>query len=496
MVELGGLVSLYVILEVCVLSGVCCVIYLVLHSRWSPADGFANLRLLAFSVNLVLLAAAVLEHHNLKHHLSILSNSPFLFLISVNTVIPLKVVTCFSSRLLVCGLKSLDYDLRLCLIVSVVIGCSNILALDVYTLGQQSVSLSDLPGEVWSGVVSFTCVCVLFCIAVCLLHIGLYLLLLWVNVAAEGWGWYFRDKETEQLLLLVENCYASGLILWVMFIMASSLGAGTFVYVESVLRRFYCAVPVLLVVLALLSLCWFVRCLNEEEAGVVDTDYTGALLFACILVVFTTLTTAAVVGTVSDTPLSEWDRDIAGPSPEQSAEGELAYCPLTSACDRLLITTLPPTQAPPLTRSHVPPDPSSTPSPATPTPPLTTPTQRCREIDREDPRAMELGQLVHLDYLDQEGERRALKVMDEVAGSWKKLGTLFNYDVNRIAGNHMGGDYAMDCCLEVLGRWFRKGRARGYPLSWSGLIQALRDIDLDRVADDIDIALKCVLEVT
>ena len=70
---------------------------------------------------------------------------------------------------------------------------------------------------------------------------------------------------------------------------------------------------------------------------------------------------------------------------------------------------------------------------------------------------MELGQLVHLHYLDQEGERRALKVMDEVAGSWKKLGTLFNYDVNRIARNHMGGDYAMDCCLEVLGRWFSNG---------------------------------------
>ena len=106
---------------------------------------------------------------------------------------------------------------------------------------------------------------------------------------------------------------------------------------------------------------------------------------------------------------------------------------------------------------------------------------------------MELGQLVHLHYLDQERVRRALKVMDEVAGSWKKLGTLFNYDVNQIAGNHMGGDFAMDCCLEVLGRWFSKGRARGYPFSWSGLIQALRDIDLDRVADDIDIALKCVV---
>ena len=108
---------------------------------------------------------------------------------------------------------------------------------------------------------------------------------------------------------------------------------------------------------------------------------------------------------------------------------------------------------------------------------------------------MELGQLMHLHYLDQEGKRHELKVMNEVASSWKDLGSLFNYDTKQIAqNNNRGGDYAMDCCREVLEKWSSKGRARSYRFSWNGLIQALRDIDLNRIADDIDIALNCVCE--
>lgn len=45
----------------------------------------------------------------------------------------------------------------------------------------------------------------------------------------------------------------------------------------------------------------------------------------------------------------------------------------------------------------------------------------------------------------------------------------------------MGHDYAKDCCKEVLNKWLRKGSEQ-YPVSWAGLINAIKDIDLTRVA--------------
>ena len=119
----------------------------------------------------------------------------------------------------------------------------------------------------------------------------------------------------------------------------------------------------------------------------------------------------------------------------------------------------------------------------------------CQKIDRDDPHAMELDQLVLLHYLDQKWIKRKLNVMEKVVGSWKDLGRRFKFDVNRIAKNHnMGVDYATECFWEVLEKWSSVGQAGDYLFSWNGLIRALRDIDLNRIAGDIDIALNCVCE--
>lgn len=102
----------------------------------------------------------------------------------------------------------------------------------------------------------------------------------------------------------------------------------------------------------------------------------------------------------------------------------------------------------------------------------------CWVLDRCDSNAIREDHLVYLQYLDSE-----------------KLGSLFGYDVNEIAKNYVSGmDHGYNCCRDVLTRWFKNRGARRYPLSWNGLIKAFKSIDMNHVADQINEALKCVVE--
>ena len=116
----------------------------------------------------------------------------------------------------------------------------------------------------------------------------------------------------------------------------------------------------------------------------------------------------------------------------------------------------------------------------------------CLNINLEDRNAIDLKYLALLQYVHK-GERKQLRIIQTIAGSWKNLGVLFGYDVNQIAQNHvMGLGYVEDCCKEMLTLWLSKG-AKDYPISWRGFITALYDIELNRVALDIEDALKCIV---
>ena len=498
--------------EMCVLTGICYAIYHKISSHWNPGDGYGNLTLLARGVGVFLVTVMVLQpQQNIKYYVSIISNSLFLLLVSINTILVLTFLSFGSVESFVDGNGS--YIVTKWFVIT----CINFLILDIYAFTQHCDHI-DLLGKVWSALVDYYCVSATAFIAVYLLWFSvahLFVILLHV----------YGILHFITTIVILGDSIISALTVWITYTVASSLGASTFIKMEISLQGYTLIIRFFTFIL--------LAALSHIFIEVFASDLTMRIV--SLLVVVTLVTTAAAVGVALDVPLPEQGADTAVPNPLPEQDGFCAagnmrhFCcqeisrddphhikpgqllhlhcidpegnrftlkqekdtvdspPLTSAH----LTTPPLTPATPPTQTlpsspHVPPDSSSTPSP--------TPTQRCREIDREDSRAMELGQLVHLHYLDQEGERRALKVMDEVAGSWKKLGTLFNYDVNRIALNHMGGDFVTDCCLDVLQRWFRSGRARGYPSSWSGLIQALRDIDLNRVANDIDIALKCVVD--
>ena len=77
-----------------------------------------------------------------------------------------------------------------------------------------------------------------------------------------------------------------------------------------------------------------------------------------------------------------------------------------------------------------------------------------------------------------------LKVVENVAHDWKKLGLLLeiNYDVlQTIAKNNA---FHMDCCLEVLQKWLNGCAC--HPITWERLIEALKDADYLRLASDLE----------
>lgn len=114
----------------------------------------------------------------------------------------------------------------------------------------------------------------------------------------------------------------------------------------------------------------------------------------------------------------------------------------------------------------------------------------CWSIDKDDRYAISLQRLTLLPYLHK-GKKKELKVIKELCTAWKDLGLLFDYNVDMIAQSYnRGRGYVEDCCRDVLTRWLSKG-AKGYPISWNGLIKALKGIDLTRLTLEIEDALKC-----
>ena len=118
-------------------------------------------------------------------------------------------------------------------------------------------------------------------------------------------------------------------------------------------------------------------------------------------------------------------------------------------------------------------------------------TFQCHKVNRDSDRAINIKQLLLLEYVHKESKKE-LRIMKEIAGKWNNIGILLDCSVNQIAKNHnMGTDYSENCCQNMLMEWLGKG-APGYPVSWNSLIKVIRDVELYRVASNIELALECV----
>ena len=75
-----------------------------------------------------------------------------------------------------------------------------------------------------------------------------------------------------------------------------------------------------------------------------------------------------------------------------------------------------------------------------------------------------------------EGVTGAVRVIEAVAPKWRELADCLGLNPSKIAV--VGADYPLDCegaCRMILELWLRGDRGTREPVSWSTLIQALRE---------------------
>ena len=69
------------------------------------------------------------------------------------------------------------------------------------------------------------------------------------------------------------------------------------------------------------------------------------------------------------------------------------------------------------------------------------------------------------------------------------MGIHLNITLNDLkALEHQRGG-AMECWTEVMSHWLAGGGGRGYPATWEGLYVLLNDMELSKVASDLEKAV-------
>ena len=88
-----------------------------------------------------------------------------------------------------------------------------------------------------------------------------------------------------------------------------------------------------------------------------------------------------------------------------------------------------------------------------------------------------------------EYQGRVVKVISKAAHKWKQLATRLHFDfcdiecIDRDCPLHQ-----VDACRQVVGEWLSgKGRK---PTSWSTVIEALNEIELSELAEDLKVVLE------
>ena len=124
--------------------------------------------------------------------------------------------------------------------------------------------------------------------------------------------------------------------------------------------------------------------------------------------------------------------------------------------------------------------------------PTVTIEEKCAQVDRNSHFDIMPANLVHFDYmLRGEGKLRGMDITRSIGtASCKNLATLFNMESYVTDGCTKAPE---NCCLDVFNEWFKNDPNKSYPLSWNGLIKALHDIQMNRLAWDIDVALDCMI---
>ena len=101
-----------------------------------------------------------------------------------------------------------------------------------------------------------------------------------------------------------------------------------------------------------------------------------------------------------------------------------------------------------------------------------------------------LSELMIFKYKNK-GEMKKLQIIRSACYRWKDIASLICDEENFISvlDRKYRGD-PEECLREVFIQYFINRKPRGYPQDWKGLIELLDDVDLERLAKDVEHALK------
>lgn len=363
-----------------------------------------------------------------------------------------------------------------------IILCLNVLLLDLhsYCLYYETIEVSmwSLYAKLFFLLTNYSCI-ILVLLSVSLFMLAfLSLLATMFTNCITNLSPQYDDGQREFLLLISILCIWCGCNLIVSPV-PGYLDVDVFVSWEMFLGRYFFLVPTLMLVSVFMSyycgfqFCWCHSRSNRHK----QAPTPGGLLFLFLsFLLFTVMFTILVHGPAMPHHHEE-DKSLlfSQKHPLYGSPSGLNLDP--SASESSLPSTLLPTSSP---------DPTTvSPSQAM---------SKCLNIDRDSKDSIKMSYLSVLHYLDQEDKEHTLKIIKRIAADWEELALILGSDPKLIVSSYSGGkDIALRCCRDVLSEWFENNGADGYPLSWNGLIKVIRDMELSRMAAEIETALQCVI---
>ena len=98
-----------------------------------------------------------------------------------------------------------------------------------------------------------------------------------------------------------------------------------------------------------------------------------------------------------------------------------------------------------------------------------------------------------IEWRDQKGETKKLRIKQLICNQWRHIGNLLEIsDPILESWNTKHKEDSLKCIDSVMSCWLQHP-TDDYPVSWEGLKKLLIDVELCKVAEDIDLALRNTL---
>lgn len=92
-----------------------------------------------------------------------------------------------------------------------------------------------------------------------------------------------------------------------------------------------------------------------------------------------------------------------------------------------------------------------------------------------------MGDLLLIKW-DEEDQEKTIRIIQAACGKWKELGGMFDIAEPVLQGLEKNSN--QESCRAVLQMWLESG-SQQYPSRWCGLINALEDVELKNLAQEL-----------